>query len=49
MLILRPQGRGNWAVTRITIDGGRLGPMTFRKGQRIELGGIVFRVVRVQP
>lgn len=49
MLILRPKGRGNWAPTRITIDGDRLGAMTFRRGQLIPLGGVLFRVVRVEP
>ncbi|MCZ4315156.1 hypothetical protein O4H66_17250 [Comamonadaceae bacterium G21597-S1] len=49
MLVLRPQGRGNWAPTRIVIDGARIGPMTFRAGQLLPLGGIVFRIVMVLP
>lgn len=47
MLVLRPLGRGNWKPTRITIDGNRLGPMLFRVGQHIPLGGIIFRIVRI--
>jgi len=46
MLILRPVGRGNWATTEVSIHG-RLGALTFAKGQTIELGGVTFRVVRV--
>jgi hypothetical protein len=49
MLVLRPLGRGNWSPVRIMIDETRNAPkpLFFRKGERVELGGIKFRVVRV--
>lgn len=49
MLVLRPPGRGNWSPVRIIIDETRNAPkpLLFRKGERVTLGGIVFRVVRV--
>lgn len=49
MLVLRPKGRGNWTPCRLVIDGDRLGPMMFRVGQLLPLGGIVFRIVRIDP
>lgn len=46
-LILRPVGRGNWLKTTMHIDGGHALPLLFRVGQRVPLGGVVFRVVEV--
>lgn len=48
-LLLRPPGRGNWATLRMQIDGDRAAPLLIRVGQRITLGGIKFRIVRVFP
>lgn len=49
-LILRPVGRGNWATVVLTVGGRRAPPpLYFALGQRIPLGGSVFRVVEVRP
>jgi hypothetical protein len=49
MLILRPVGRGNWAVTVLSIEGKRAAPMLVRRGDRLPLGGVVYRVAKVLP
>jgi hypothetical protein len=49
MLILRPQGRGNWSVLRLTVNGPRASPLLVCKGQTINLGGVVFRICEVKP
>ena len=46
-LILRPIGRGNWRPTRMHIDSGHALPLLFRVGQRLPLGGVVFRICEV--
>lgn len=46
-LILRPIGRGNWAKTRMQIDGGHALPLLFRVGQLLPMGGVVFRICEV--
>lgn len=48
-LTLRPIGRGNWAPVQLSITPGRNSPLPLyvAKGQRVELGGQVYRVVRV--
>ena len=50
-LILRPVGRGNWTpiTMRVTGKPHLPPPMYFEVGQRIELGGMVFRVAEVLP
>ena len=48
MLILRPVGKGNWKPITMTIDGARAAPLLVRVGDKVPVGGIVFRVVRVQ-
>lgn len=48
-LILVPPGRGKWRTTTVSIVGDRTAPLFFRVGQRIELGGITFRVSRILP
>jgi hypothetical protein len=50
-LVLRPPGRGNWKPVVLRIDQSRNTPLPleFHRGQRVELGGHVFRVVGVQP
>jgi hypothetical protein len=48
-LILRPPGRGNWAALTITVNGKRAAPMLIRAGQRMMLGGMVFRIAKVLP
>lgn len=49
MLVLKPIGRGKWRPMTITIDERRVPPMLVAKGQRITIGGIVFRVAEVLP
>lgn len=46
-LILRPIGRGNWRQTRMQIEGGHALPLLFRVGQRLPIGGVVFRICEV--
>ena len=46
-LILKPQGRGNWRITRMRLEGGHAGPLLVRVGQQLQIGGIVFRVCEV--
>lgn len=48
-LILKPQGRGNWRITRVRLDGGHALPMLVRAGQQLQIGGIVFRICEVTP
>lgn len=48
MLILRPKGRGNWAVLRVTIDDERAPPLLFRIGSTLVLAGITFRICEVR-
>lgn len=48
-LILVPPGRGRWSPLTVVIDGSRAAPLFFRVGQRVELGGRVFRVSKVLP
>ena len=49
MLILRPQGRGNWAPVVMAIEGARAAPLLVKAGQLITLGGIVWRISKVLP
>lgn len=49
MLILRPIGRGNWTPLIVTVQGERAAPMLVKKGDRIPIGGVVFRVAEVRP
>jgi len=48
-LTLRPIGRGNWSPVLLTIKPGRNSPLPLyvERGQRVQLGGQVYRVVRV--
>lgn len=46
-LVLRPRGRGNWKTVLLQVKGWRAESLLVRRGQTIELGGIVFRIVEV--
>lgn len=46
-LHLVPIGRGRWRPLVITTDGDRALPLLVRVGDRIPLGGFVFRVSKV--
>lgn len=48
-LILRPKGRGNWAVTTLVLEGTHALPILIRAGQTFSLGGVQFRIVQVKP
>ena len=48
-LILVPPGRGRWSPLTVAIEGDRAAPLLFRVGQRIELGGVLFRIQKVMP
>lgn len=50
-LTLRPPGRGNWKPVTLIVTGTPHlpPPMYFARGQRIELGGMWFRVSKVTP
>ena len=47
MLVLKPQGRGNWAATYVQFSGARTKPLLFHPGQTITLGGAVWRICRI--
>ena len=49
MLILRPVGRGNWATAELSISSDRAQPLLVKVGDRFELAGVTWRVVRVLP
>lgn len=49
MLILKPIGRGKWRPMPIEIDERRVPPLFVTVGQRITIGGVVFRVAEVRP
>lgn len=48
-LTLKPKGRGNWTSITMQIDGDRASPLLIRAGQALTLGGVVWRICRVQP
>jgi hypothetical protein len=48
-LILRPPGRGNWSPLVLAIEGKRAAPLLVWRGQLLTLGGVVYRIARVQP
>lgn len=50
-LILRPPGRGNWTPVIVQVEGKPHlpPPMYFEVGQRVPLGGMVFRIAEVRP
>lgn len=49
MLILRPVGRGNWRTAQLSISTDRAQPLLVKVGDRIDLAGVTWRVVRVLP
>jgi hypothetical protein len=48
-LLLRPRGRGAWALVTLTLTGRRADPLLVQRGALIPIGGITFRVVEVRP
>lgn len=46
-LILRPPGRGNWAPLVLHVQGQRAAPLLVRVGDRLPIGGQVYRVSKV--
>lgn len=49
ILVLKPIGRGKWRPMSIEIDERRVPPLFVTVGQRITIGGVVFRVHEVRP
>jgi hypothetical protein len=49
MLTLKPVGRGRWRPMVIEIDAWRVPPMTVAVGQRIPIGGVIFRICHIDP
>lgn len=49
ILTLRPIGRGNWKTLTIRVEGTRASPILVSKNDRLQLGGITYRVVSVAP
>lgn len=47
-LVLRPIGRGRWRPVVLKVDGDRAAPLLVRVGDRLPLGGVVFRVSEVR-
>ena len=46
-LIVKPAGRGNWRTESIDLAGPWVTPMSVRVGQRLDLGGVRFRIAAV--
>jgi hypothetical protein len=49
MLICKPKGRGNWRTTVFAVEGFHVSAWTVRIGECFTLGGVVFRIVKVDP
>lgn len=51
MLVLRPLGRGAWTPVVLAITESKHSPLPLEvfRGQRVTLGGRVFRVAKVLP
>lgn len=47
-LTLRPPGRGNWRPLVMKLTGER-GSLFIRKGQTLFLGGVTWRISKVEP
>jgi len=47
-LVLKPVGRGRWRPMSIAIDEWRIPPLFVAVGQRIAIGGIVFRISEIR-
>ena len=49
-LILRPPGRGNWAMVLVTIEGRHAADCAFFKiGDPFQLGRRVYRIAGLRP
>lgn len=48
-LVLKPIGRGNWRAMTWPIDERRVPRLLVAVGQRIAIGGITFRIARIEP
>lgn len=46
-LHLVPTGRGRWRTVVLQVSGDRASPLLVRIGDRIPLGGVLFRVSKV--
>lgn len=50
ILVLKPPGRGRWSPVLVTIQPSRNAPLPLyvARGQRVQLGGQVYRVAEVR-
>ena len=49
MLVLKPNGRGNWSSIVMAVEGNRATPLLVKVGETVTLAGIVFRICKVIP
>ena len=47
MIIAKPVGRGNWHQIVVAVEGPRAQPMLVKAGDRFELAGVIWRIVKV--
>jgi hypothetical protein len=47
-LTLKPKGRGRWRTVTMQVVGSRAQPLLVKAGELITLGGIVFRICKVE-
>lgn len=48
-IVCRPAGRGRWTTITMEIKGDRAAPLLVKPGDRIPVGGLILRVVKVLP
>lgn len=49
IVIAKPVGRGNWNRLSMVVEGTRAQPLLVKPGDRFELAGVTWRVVKVMP
>lgn len=47
-LTLKPIGRGNWTTITMIVTGDRASPLLVKIGDRITIGGVVFRITEIK-
>lgn len=47
-VVLKPCGRGNWSIVTLSVSGRRIAPLLVKPGDRLPIGGVLFRVIEVQ-
>ncbi|MFN6993724.1 MAG: hypothetical protein ACK4PH_05930 [Aquincola tertiaricarbonis] len=46
-VLLKPVGPGNWTPMTLSYDGRHTAPLLWKVGERVQLGGVVWRVCRI--